>query len=290
MKKIFIAILCAGTLFSCASKKDLEAALAKQQSTQELLDTATVKLNACLSDEKASQAKLSALMSEIQNLRENNASLLNNVGDLATLSKKDAEILETSLERIREKDLQIRSLNDALTKKDSVTIALVTSIKSSLGNVNDEDINVNVEKGVVFISINDNLLFSSGSAVVNSNAFSVLGKVGTILKDKSNMEVMIEGHTDSQPISSGRFKDNWDLSTARAAAITRYLQEEQNIDPARMTAAGRSFYVPIASNDTADGRAKNRRTRIIILPKLDQFFDMIESGMEQAKLDAKKKQ
>ncbi|GAK91110.1 flagellar motor rotation protein MotB [Nonlabens ulvanivorans] len=290
MKKLIVVILCAGTLFSCASKKDLEAALARQQSTQELLDTATVKLNACLSDEKAAQAKLSALQSEIQNLRESNASLLNNVGDLATLSKKDAEILETSLERIREKDLQIRSLNDALTKKDSVTIALVTSIKSSLGNVNDEDINVNVEKGVVFISISDKLLFASGSDQINSNAFNVLGKVGTILKDKSNMDVMIEGHTDSQPIASGKFKDNWDLSTARAASITRYLQESQGIDPARMTAAGRSFYVPIASNDTAEGRAKNRRTRIIILPKLDQFFDMIESGMEQAKLDAKKKQ
>ena len=289
MKKLIVVMLCAGTLFSCASKKDLEAALAKQQSTQELLDTASVKLSACISDEKAAQAKLSALQSEIQNLRESNSSLLNNVGDLATISKKDAEILETSLERIREKDLQIRSLNDALTKKDSVTIALVTSIKSSLGNVNDEDINVNVEKGVVFISISDKLLFSSGSDVVNSNAFTVLGKVGTILNDKANMDVMIEGHTDSQAIASGKFKDNWELSTARATAITRYLQESQQIDPARMTAAGRSFYVPIASNDTPEGRAKNRRTRIIILPKLDQFFDMIESGMEQAKLDAKKK-
>ncbi len=282
-------MLCAGTLFSCASKKDLEAALAKQQSTQELLDTASVKLNACLSDEKVAQAKLSALQSEIQNLRQSNASLLNNVGDLATLSKKDAEILETSLERIKEKDLQIKTLNDALTKKDSVTIALVTSIKSSLGNVNDEDINVNVEKGVVFISISDKLLFSSGSDQISSNASNVLGKVGTILRDKVNMDVMIEGHTDSQPIASGKFKDNWELSTARAASITRYLQENQDIDPARMTAAGRSFYVPIASNDTAEGRAKNRRTRIIILPKLDQFFDMIESGMEQAKLDAQKK-
>lgn len=289
MKKLIVVILCAGTLFSCASKKDLEAALAKQQSTQELLDTASVKLNACLSDEKAAQAKLTALLSEIKNLRENNASLLNNVGDLATLSKKDAEILEGSLERIREKDLQIRTLNDALTKKDSVTIALVTSIKSSLGNVNDEDINVNVEKGVVFISISDKLLFASGSDLISSNAFNVLGKVGTILKDKANMDVMIEGHTDSQSISSGRFKDNWELSTARATAITRYLQTSQQIDPARITAAGRSFYVPIASNDTAEGRAKNRRTRIIILPKLDQFFDMIESGMEQAKIDAKRK-
>jgi len=289
MKKLIVVMLCAGTLFSCASKKDLEAALAKQKSTQELLDTATVKLNACISDERAAQSKLSALQSEIENLRENNASLLNNVGDLATLSKKDAEILETSLERIKEKDLQIQSLNDALTKKDSVTIALVTSIKSSLGNVNDEDINVNVEKGVVFISISDKLLFSSGSDEVNSNAFTVLGKVATVLKDKSTMDVMIEGHTDSQTIASGKFKDNWELSTARATAITRYLQEKEQIDPARMTAAGRSFYVPIASNDTVEGRAKNRRTRIIILPKLDQFFDMIESGMEQAKLDAKKK-
>lgn len=289
MKKIFLLIATAGILFSCASKKDLDAALAKQQSTQELLDSATVKLNACLSDQKVAEAQLKLKREQLDNLKNTNAALLNNVGDLATLSKKEAENLEKSLESIQEKDMQIRSLNDAITKKDSVTLALVTSLKSSLGNLNDGDIEVNVEKGVVFISISDKLLFSSGSDVVYDEAKTVLGKVATVVNDKPEIDIMIEGHTDSQPISSSKFKDNWELSTARAVAVTKVLQSDFNVAPERMTAAGRSFYVPLASNDTAEGRAKNRRTRIVVLPKLDQFFDMIEDGMEQAKANARKK-
>jgi chemotaxis protein MotB len=178
-------------------------------------------------------------------------------------------------------------LNDAITRKDSVTLALVTSLKSSLGNLNDEDISINVEKGVVYVSISDKLLFSSGSATINSAAKNVLGKVAKVVNDKPEIEIMVEGHTDNQPINTAQFKDNWALSSARAASVTRLLQEDFNVAPERMTAAGRSYYIPVASNATAEGRAKNRRTRIIVLPKLDQFFDMVEKGMEQAKENAK---
>lgn len=288
MKKIFLVVMCAGVLASCASKKDLEAALAKQQTTQELLDTATVKLNACIADEKAAKAKLEALKDQVETLKNSNNALLNNQGDLVTLSQQGSRNLERSLESIREKDLQIKSLNDAITKKDSVTLALVTSLKSSLGNLQDEDINVNVEKGVVYISISDKLLFSSGSDKINERAKEVLGKVATVVNDKPEIDIMIEGHTDNKPIASAKFTDNWALSAARATAVTRVLQEDFNVAPERMTAAGRSYFVPVASNDTAEGRAKNRRTRIVVLPKLDQFFDMVEQGMEQAKIDAKK--
>lgn len=286
MKKVFLMIVSAGLLFSCASKKDLDAAVEKQKQTQELLDTATVKLNACIADAKVVDAKLKMKEDQIDNLKSTNAALLNNVGDLATLSKKEAENLSKSLESIKEKDLQIKSLNDAISKKDSVTIALVTSLKSSLGNLNDQDIEVNVEKGVVYISISDKLLFSSGSDRINDRAKVVLGKVATVVNDKPEIDIMIEGHTDNQPISNSKFKDNWDLSTARAVSVTKVLQKEFNVAPERMTAAGRSYYMPVASNDTAEGRAKNRRTRIVVLPKLDQFFEMIESGMEQAKQNA----
>jgi chemotaxis protein MotB len=286
MKKVFLMIVSAGLLFSCASKKDLDAAVEKQKQTQELLDTATVKLNACIADAKVADAKLKMKEDQIDNLKNTNAALLNNVGDLATLSKKEAENLSKSLESIKEKDLQIKSLNDAISKKDSVTIALVTSLKSSLGNLNDQDIEVNVEKGVVYISISDKLLFSSGSDRINDRAKVVLGKVATVVNDKPEIDIMIEGHTDNQPISNSKFKDNWDLSTARAVSVTKVLQNEFNVAPERMTAAGRSYYMPVASNDTAEGRAKNRRTRIVVLPKLDQFFEMIESGMEQAKQNA----
>jgi chemotaxis protein MotB len=288
MKKIFLMLLAGGLLVSCASKKDLEAAIAKQQETKELLDSATVKLNACLADEKAAQARLEAMRDQIATLKNSNSALLNNQGELVTLSTTGSRNLERSLESIREKDLQIKSLNDAITKKDSVTLALVTSLKSSLGNLQDEDISVNVEKGVVFISISDKLLFSSGSDKVNENAKTVLGKVAKVVNDKPEIDIMVEGHTDDQPISSAKFADNWALSTARATAVTRVLQEDFKVSPKRMTAAGRSYYMPVASNDTAEGRSKNRRTRIVVLPKLDQFFDMVEKGMEQAKENAKK--
>jgi len=288
MKKIFLMLLAGGLLVSCVSKKDLEAALAKQKETKEILDTATVKLNACLADERASNARIEGFKEQITTLKNSNNALLSNQGDLVTLSTQGSRNLERSLESMREKDLQIRSLNDAITKKDSVTLALVTSLKSSLGNLQDEDISVNVEKGVVYISISDKLLFSSGSDKINENAKMVLGKVAKVVNDKPEIELMVEGHTDNQPISSTKFTDNWALSTARATAVTRVLQEDFNVAPKRMTAAGRSFYIPVATNDTPEGRAKNRRTRIIVLPKLDQFFDMVEKGMEEAKANAKK--
>lgn len=284
MKKIALIALTAIMAVSCASKKDLDAALSKAQRTQELLDTATVQLNTCLADEKAAQAKLAALSEQVADLRANNQSLIDNTGNLTTLSKKGAENLERSLESLREKDLQIRTLNDAITRKDSVTLALVQSFKGVLGNLEDEDISINVEKGVVFVSISDKLLFASGSATVNNAAKGVLGKVAKVVNDKPDIEIMIEGHTDDQSISTAKFEDNWALSAARAASVTRILQNDFNVEPARMTAAGRSYYIPVADNDTAAGRAKNRRTRIIVLPKLDQFFDIVEKGMEEAKM------
>ncbi|WP_292891886.1 OmpA family protein [Nonlabens sp.] len=288
MKNLFLILLAGGLIVSCASKKDLEAALAKQKETKELLDTATVKLNACLSDERAANARIEGFKEQIETLKNSNNALLSNQGELVTLSTTGSRNLERSLESLKEKDMQIRSLNDAITKKDSVTLALVTSLKSSLGNLQDEDISVNVEKGVVYISISDKLLFASGSDKINDKAIAVLGKVAKVVNDKPEIEIMVEGHTDDQPISSAKFADNWALSTARATAVTRVLQEDFKVAPKRMTAAGRSYYMPVASNDTAEGRSKNRRTRIVVLPKLDQFFDMVEKGMEQAKENAKK--
>jgi chemotaxis protein MotB len=222
------------------------------------------------------------LKDQVDQLNNTNAALLNNVGQMATLSKQEAVNLEKSLEQIREQDLRIRSLHDALTKKDSITLALVVSLKSSLGNLNDTDVVVNVEKSVVFISLSDKMLFKSGSTQLSARAQEVLGKVATVLNDKPEMEVLVEGHTDNVPISRDCFKDNWDLSTSRATAITRVLQNDYKVDPARITAGGRSQYVPLATNDTPEGRSTNRRIRIVILPKLDQFYGMIEEGLKQA--------
>ncbi len=262
-------------LSSCVSQKKYNELETKQRETQDQLNTATVKLNSCL-DEK------DRMNEQITRLNNTNAALLNNVGDLATLSKKEAENLERSLESIKEKDLAIRSMQDAMNKKDSVTLALVTSLKGALGNMSDEDIEINVEKGVVYVSISDKLLFDSGRYNITPRAKEVLGKVATVVKNKPNIEFMVEGHTDNKPISTSMFEDNWDLSVKRATSVVRVLQDDFGVEPARMTAAGRSYYIPVATNETAEGRAKNRRTRIVVLPKLDQFYSMIEEGMEKA--------
>ena len=262
-------------LSSCVSQKKYAELEAKQRETQDQLNTATVKLNACLDDKDR-------MNSEISRLNNTNAALLNNVGDLATLSKKEAENMERSLERIKEKDLAITKMQDAINKKDSVTLALVTSLKGALGNLSDEDIEINVEKGVVYVSISDKLLFDSGRYNITDRAKEVLGKVATVVKNKPNIEFMVEGHTDNKPISTSMFEDNWDLSVKRATSVVRVLQDEFGVEPARMTAAGRSYYIPVASNETAEGRSKNRRTRIVVLPKLDQFYGLIEEGMKEA--------
>lgn len=220
---------------------------------------------------------------ELARLRSQNDKLIGNMGEMATLSKKEAENLEKSLEKINEKDKQIRTMQDAIDRKDSVTFALVTSIKGAIGNLSDEDIQIKVDKGAVFVSISDKFLFKSGSFKLNSGAMDVLAKVAKILVAKADFEVMIEGHTDNVSYRKGDLEDNWDLSTKRATSIVRVLQNDFNIDPSRMTAAGRAEYVPITDNDSAEGRAANRRTRIIILPKLDQFYGMIEEGLKDAK-------
>ncbi len=281
MKKIILGSLGMMILLSsCVSQKKYAELEAKQKETQDLLNSATVKLNSCLEDKASATARLKTLEDQNAFLKANNQELINNMGNLTTLTTKGAENLEKSLESLQEKDLTIRKLQDAITRRDSVNLALVQSLKGVLGNLNDEDIQISVEKGVVFVSISDKLLFSSGSYTVTAAAKEVLGKVAKVVNNKPDFEFMVEGHTDNVPYQSGVLLDNWDLSVKRATSIVRILQNDFKVDPARMTAAGRSYYIPLMSNDTAANRAKNRRTRIVVLPKLDQFYSMIEEGMK----------
>ena len=274
--------LCAAFLVSCVSSKKYSELEALQKSTNDLLNAATVKLNTCDEEKAAALANVASLEAQIKFLKSNNQDLINNLGNLTTLSQKGAENLEKSLESLKEKDTRIKSLRDAVTRKDSVTLALVTSLKGVLGNMADEDIEINVEKGVVYVSISDKLLFRSGSFSVNNAAKEVLGKVAKVINDKPELEFMVEGHTDNVPIKVEGTQDNWDLSVRRATSIVRILQKDFGVAPERMTAAGRGEYKPVADNDSSAGRAKNRRTRIVVLPKLDQFYDLINQGMEQA--------
>ncbi|WP_242087241.1 OmpA/MotB family protein [Aestuariivivens sediminis] len=272
MKKIVLfSLLSMIFLGSCVSKKEYMALQEKQKETQDLLNSATVKLNACLEDRAAATARATALEEQVADLRKSN-------DNLQMLSAKGASNVEKTLESIKEKDLKISRLQDAITKKDSVTLALVTSLKREVG-INDPDIEVNVEKGVVFISIADKLLFKSGSYIVTSQAKDVLAKVAKVVNSKPDFECMVEGHTDNVPYRKEPLLDNWDLSVKRSTSIIRVL-EELGVKSSQLIAAGRSFYVPLVDNDTAENRAKNRRTRIVILPKIDQFYDMIEKEMK----------
>jgi chemotaxis protein MotB len=277
MKKVLLALSVIGVLTtSCGTKKKLAECEAKNKEIQDLLNTATVKLNSCLAEKEH-------LTGQVDYLKKNNADLINNMGNMTTLSSKGATNLEKSLESMKEKDLKITRLQDALTRKDSVTLALVTSLKREVG-INDPDIQVNVEKGVVFISISDKLLFKSGSYNVSDRAKEVLAKVAKVINSKPDFECMVEGHTDNVPyISNGVLLDNWDLSVKRSTSIIRVLTKDLGVAPKQLIAAGRSEYIPLVDNNTADNRAINRRTRIVIMPKIDQFYDMIEKEMKSMK-------
>lgn len=289
LRTLSIAACLVVLLPSCVSKKKY---MTIQASNQNLIDKNADlerELEACRKSKQDADVRLAGLQSsndhlkqQVQELSTTNAALLNNVGNMATLSAQEAANLEKSLEQIREQDLQIRTLRDALSKKDSVTLALVVSLKSSLGNLNDTDVTVNVEKSVVFISLSDKMLFKTGSTEISPRAKEVLGKVATVVNAKPEMDVLVEGHTDNAPISRDCVKDNWDLSVLRATAITRVFTKELGVDPARVTAGGRGEYVPLVPNDSPEHMSTNRRTRILILPKIDEFYKMVEDGLKQA--------
>ena len=279
MNKIYTLFLTISILLvSCGTKKELVAAKEKLKNTENLLNTATVKLNSCLSDKAVADASLSALKDQLSDLRKTNDALITSTKEITLLTAKGADNLEKTLESLQERDLKINRLQDAISKKDSVTLAIVSSLKKSVG-IDDPDIEINVEKGVVFISIADKLLFKSGSFIVTEKAKNILEKVAKVISDKPNFEAMIEGHTDSQSYSNGILVDNWDLSVKRSTSIIRELQK-MGVNPAQLIAAGRSSYVPLTDNDTALNRAKNRRTRVVVMPKIDQFYEMIESEMK----------
>jgi chemotaxis protein MotB len=282
MKNIISLITISIIFTSCVSQKKYKELETLQINTKNNLNSTSVQLNTCKDEKEAALTSITTLKDQVKFLKANNQGLINNLGNLTTLSQKGAENLEKSLESMKEKDVRIQKMQDAVTRKDSVTLALVTSLKGVLGNLNDGDIEVNVEKGVVYVSISDKLLFSSGSYMITKRAKEVLGKVAAVVNNRPELEFMVEGHTDNVPIKTETIVDNWDLSVMRATAVVRILQNDFEVSPDRMTAAGRSSYIPLFDNDNSSNRAKNRRTRIVVLPKLDQFYDLIEKGMESA--------
>jgi chemotaxis protein MotB len=285
MRTILIIAMASVSLVSCVSTKKFKA----EQLRVAELTAANTKLGsdlkACEDNKDELSKRKSALEGEVADLnkqvaylKENNNQALKQLQDLSVISASQAESIKKSLENIGAKDAYIQDLQTAMQRKDSLNMALVMKIKGAVGDINDQDINVKVDKGVVYIDISDKLLFKSGRYEIAPTAKPVLEKVAKVLQNQPGIEFMVEGHTDNVPFKSGVLLDNWDLSVKRATSVVRVLQTQYGIPAAQLAAAGRSEYRPLTGNETAEGRAVNRRTRIIILPQLDQFFKLLEPG------------
>jgi len=221
--------------------------------------------------------QIEQLEEQVDHLQSTNNSLLDRMSDLSIISKEGSESIKESLKSINQQYAFIEDLTTKIQAKDSLNLALVMNLKRSLNDIYDEDVQVEVRGGVVHVSISDKLLFETGSYRVNEGAYNVLSKVASIINDHDQLNVLVEGHTDDVPISNSRVQDNWELSIQRAASVVRILEQEYDVTPERLTAAGRSKYVPKAENDSPQGRSQNRRTEIIITPKMDQFFELLEA-------------
>ncbi len=296
MRKVWVmlALSTAVMTTSCVSKKKARALQTQvndlQAENSRLSERIRVELGDCQQKSASLQSQLDSRNSELSAktarvkevedqldyLKRTNAGLLDRMADLSIVSKQGAESIKRSLEAIDSQSKYIQSLNTSIQRKDSLNMTLVMNLKRSLANVNDEDVEVQVKKGVVYVSISDKLLFATGQSNVNARAEEVLGKVARVINDHSELEVMVQGHTDAVPIATEVNRDNWDLSVRRATSVVRLLQSKFKVDPARLTAAGKGEYEPKDSNKSAAGRKVNRRTEIILTPRLDEFFQLLE--------------
>ncbi|AOW20809.1 OmpA/MotB family protein [Urechidicola croceus] len=277
MKKLFLLGLTSIFLSSCVSKKEFADLQSNYDSAKEELVNVKANLQECLIEKDRNSNRAEMLENQVGSLQEDKKSALKQVENLTVLTQSSSDNIKTVIAQLSEKDKYINGIRTAMTQKDSINLAIKYQLTKELAKgIQDEDIQVDVEKTVVYISIADKLLFTSGSSVVSERAKEVLGKVATVISSRPEMEVQVEGYTDNVPIVATGIKDNWDLSVKRATSVVRVLQDDYSINPNRLIAAGRSEYVPLATNDTPAGRATNRRTRIVILPKLEEFFDILE--------------
>jgi chemotaxis protein MotB len=277
MKNLLIAIAMISVLFtSCVGTRKYKAQVSKYDSLKIEYDKLQYQLSACLTDKENQAGKMKTMEQQLEEQKSNSNALLNHLSELSVLSSSQSESIKKSLETINQKDAYIKDLQVAMSRKDSLNMALIMNLKGALKDVNDTDVEIKVEGSAVLISISDKMLFKSGSYQITPRAKEVLGKVADVIKAQPDIQFMVEGHTDNKPINTGAIKDNWDLSVLRATAVVRVLQKDHGIDPTRMIAAGRGEYINVAPNTDSESRSLNRRTRIVILPQLDQFFKLLE--------------
>jgi len=282
------------TMTSCVSKKKFVGLQSELAKANEDLGKCGVDLNqymnrlsACEQDLRNKETVLQSRQQQMDDLRDQLTDCratrdkqLSQVGDLTVLSKSANDNINETLRQLEGKDKYIRLLQAAKTKADSINLALSVNLKTVLKDgIEDKDVEIKVDKTVVFINLSDKMLYESGSAKITSKANTVLGKIAAIIASRPDMEVMVEGYTDNVPIKTSCMDDNWDLSVKRATSVVRALQVTHKVDPNKLIAAGRGEWNTLAPNSTADGRSTNRRTRIIIMPKLDQFYDLLNPNL-----------
>ncbi|HRV87092.1 MAG TPA: OmpA family protein [Saprospiraceae bacterium] len=214
---------------------------------------------------------------QLQTIQATNASLLDRLADLSVINKAGAESIQQSLENINKQYSFIENLTNKIQQKDSLNLVLVMNLRRSLADISDDDLQIEVRGGMVHVSISDKMLFRSGSFALGNQAKNILGKLAAVINEHDDLQIMVEGHTDNVPMHNECLQDNWDLSAMRATSVVRSLQLNYYVAPDRLSASGRSEYLPKADNSTAEGRAENRRTEIVIMPRLDQYFKLLES-------------
>lgn len=276
MKKniLFIAMAAGIMMFSsCASKKDLDNCKLENNK----LTTSYQESKEALA---AANARIASLQEQLNQCHDNNAALQRSLDKSLSNTSDNNVNISKLVDQINESNQYIRHLVDVKSKSDSLNMVLTNNLTRSLSKEEMKEVDVQVLKGVVYISLADNMLYKSGSYEINDRAAETLSKIAKIIADYKDYDVLIEGNTDNVPISTTNIRNNWDLSCLRAASVVNALQTKYGVDPKRLTAGGRGEYNPIADNNSAVGKQRNRRTQIIITPKLDQFMDLIDKAPE----------
>ena len=282
-KSIFLIALAVGLMTSCASKKDLANCQTENKSLTEKLQDAREDLAGKNARIQALEEQQRGLQQALKNAEAKYAALQQSLDKSLTNASQNNISIEKLVDQINESNQYIRHLVEVKSKSDSLNMVLTNNLTRSLSSDELKEVDVQVLKGVVYISLADNMLYKSGSYEINSRAAQTLSKIAKIIKDYKDYDVLIEGNTDNVPIKKTNIRNNWDLSTLRASSVVQTLQNDYGVDPKRLTAGGRGEYNPIASNDTEIGKQRNRRTQIIITPKLDEFMDLIGQAPEESK-------
>ena len=267
----------------CVSKKKYAALNADYKSLQSEYNTTQLALTECQTGGKSLQAMLADARKGSEDLQKNYAELQNLLNQSMANNSQGNVNISKLVDEINASNKYIKQLIEAKSKSDSLNMVLTNNLTRSLSSSELRDVDVKVLKGVVYISLADNMLFRSGSYQISDKAMDILSKIAKIIKDYKDYDVLIEGNTDNVPISRTNIRNNWDLSALRASSVVQVLQDKFGVDPSRLTAGGRGEYNPIATNSTPEGRQLNRRTQIIITPNLDQFMDLIDKAPSQDK-------